>query len=87
MDILTRESIRQGYADGIYHNPGYSLPCPNCGQPTTYFEGGTKWFCYHCWIEFDHSDTELVYDVQAYEQDERMEEDNVGYQETEEAGL
>ena len=48
MDAQTKEEVRQGFADGIYHNPGYSLPCPNCNKSTTVFEEGSQWFCWAC---------------------------------------
>jgi len=63
VSLSDRESVRQGYRDGIYHNPGYSLPCPNCNQSTTYFEGGADWYCWYCEIVFSQSDTEAVYEV------------------------
>lgn len=52
MDTQTREEVRQGFADGTYHNPGYSLPCSNCGKSTTIYEENGQWFCWTCGLSF-----------------------------------
>jgi len=81
MDEQTRQEIRQGFADGTYHNPGYGLPCPNCGKSTTIFEQGSQWYCWNCDLEFEQKDTEPYYDVLAYEADLRIPEELLEYME------
>lgn len=54
---------------------GYKLPCPNCGRDDTQFLRNSYWMCFQCLIWFTTQDAQGYYDVQAYQQDERIPEE------------
>ena len=56
---------------------GYKLPCPNCGKVNTEFLRNSYWLCHHCGIWFTTEDAQPIYDVKAYEADDRPDEEDL----------
>lgn len=54
------------------HQLGYRIKCPNCEHGNTEFLRNSYWMCHDCGIWFTVDDAKPVYDVAAYNEDERI---------------
>jgi len=70
----TDEELQQRVELGN-HQLGFRHKCPNCGSTDTNFIRNNYWMCHHCVIWFTTEDALGYYDVTAYQEDDRIEEE------------
>ena len=61
------------------HQVGFRHKCPMCGKDNTEFLRHQYWMCHDCLIWFTTEDALGFYDVQAYEQDDRIPIELINY--------
>lgn len=73
---MDKEEVKSILLSNNYQPVGHSLTCPSCGSKRTYVSClFGAWLCLDCGLEFKVEDARQVYDVVAYEQDERIPEE------------